>query len=246
MIKLLINLVKIIVAAFIALLLNSCTYKIDLGNDVKGNGKIKTEVRNIAQDFENIDVSNGIDVVLTQSSSKLVTVETDENIQKHIIVKVENGTLIIESDEDYECSSSPKVNVNMAVLTKINTSSGASITATNTIKSNNVVIDASSASEINMDIEAENITVEASSSSEITINGKAIKLEIDASSASDVNASKLFANEINVTASSSSDVAVYPILILNAKASSAANISYYKIPKSLKKEENSSGSIDQK
>ena len=92
-------LTKFIVAATIALLLNSCNIKTDFGNGEKGNGKITTEVRNIKESFVSIDVSTGIEVILEQSADKFVSVEAESNLQKLIDTKVANGVLIIEPNE---------------------------------------------------------------------------------------------------------------------------------------------------
>lgn len=245
MIKFMIHLAKIIVISFIALLFGSCNFNMNFGDGIKGNGKVTSEVRNISENFESIKVSHGIEVILTQSNNKLISVETDENIQNHIIIKVENGVLIVKADENYNTSKSPKVTINTPVINDLKASSASEISSTNVLKSNNMEIDASSGSEINIDIEAENISLESSSGSEITANGKAIKLQTNASSGSNINAQELMANEIIATASSGSDTDVFPILSLKAKASSGADISYHKSPKSIAIAESSGGSVSE-
>ena len=240
-----IHLAKIIVVSFIAILFGSCDFNINFGDGIKGNGKVISQVRNISENFESIKVSQGIEVILTQSNDKLVSVETDENIQNHIITEVENGTLIVKADENYRTSKSPRVTINMPTVSELKSSSDAEISSTNILKSNNIEVDASSGSEINVDIEAENMSLETSSGSEITANGKAMKLQTKASSGSSINATELMANEIIATASSGSSIDVFPILNLKAKASSGANIDYHKTPKSITKEESSGGSVSE-
>ena len=223
----------------------SCNYNINFGDGIKGDGKIIFEVRNISEDFKSIKVSNGIAVILTQSNDKLVSVETDQNIQNHIITKVENGILIIKADEDYNTNTSPKVTVNMPIINDLKASSAAQISSTNILKSNTIEMDASSGSDINVDVEAENISLQTSSGSEITANGKAIKLNTNSSSGSGIDTKKLLANDIIAKASSGSTIDVSPILSLKAKASSGANINYHTTPKSITKEVSSSGSVSQ-
>ena len=245
MIKFMIHLAKIIVISFIAILFGSCNLNWNFGDGIKGNGKVTSEVRNISENFESIKVSQGIEVILTQSNDKLISVEIDENIQKHIITKVENGILIVKADENYNTSKSPRVTIKMPIVSGLKASSAAEISSTNILKSNNIEIDASSGSEINIDVESENISLETSSGSEITANGKAISLQTHASSGSNIDAHELMANEIIATASSGSDIDVFPILSLKAKASSGANISYHKTPKNITIAESSGGSVGQ-
>ena len=94
-----------------------------------------------------------------------------------------------------------------------------------------------------MEVEYENITVEASSTGNITLRGKALKLETNASSASTIDASELMSNEVFANASSASDIKVYAIVKLDAKAESAGTISSVKKPKELRNEETSGGDI---
>ena len=52
MIKLLLNLVRIIVAACLALLFNSCRYDFEFGDGIKGNKNVTTEKRILDKDFK--------------------------------------------------------------------------------------------------------------------------------------------------------------------------------------------------
>lgn len=92
-------------------------------------------------------------------------------------------------------------------------------------------------------LEADKIDVSASSSSDIEMKGKALDLIISASSTATVDAKELWANNVVVTASSSATAKVYPIVSLKAKASSTADVLYYKEPKTINKETSSSGKV---
>jgi len=83
-------------------------------------------------DFTKIEVSNGIEVIVEQSTDKSVTVATDDNLQKLIRTKVENGVLIIEAEKSYNASETPKVTVKMPIIKGLNADSGAAINSKNT------------------------------------------------------------------------------------------------------------------
>lgn len=105
----------------------------------------------------------------------------------------------------------------------------------------------SSTAEIDIEyIESDKIDLTASSSSDIDLKGKALDLSVKASSTAKVNAKELLVNEVKVSSSSSSKVTVYPIVSLNAKASSASDIYYYNEPKTIEKNSSSSGSVKRK
>ena len=242
MIKAIILFTKLIIAAFIAILLTSCNRSVNFGNGINGSGNITTETRTITEDFKSIDVSSGIELILEQSDNKFISVKTDDNLQKLIITKVENGVLIISSEKGYDTNDAPIVKVRMPAINGLESSSGASILSKNTLITNNIVVKSTSGSEINIAVEADFITIESSSGSSIEVSGKALKLETSSSSGSSIDAKKLMVNEVISQASSGSNTEISPILSLKGTASSGSSIDYYKRPNSIIKEENSGGS----
>lgn len=243
MVKIVIYITKSIIAVLAALVLNSCQYTIDLGDNVKGSGNVATEKRLVSEDFTNIEVSQGIDLILTQSDTKSIEVEADDNILEHVETSISSGVLTIKMEKNVSTKSIRKVTVSIPIIEALSSSSGATITNNGTIKSNSLDLDASSGSEIDLSIEAENLISESSSGSEINLKGKALKLEANSSSGSEINASELLANEITAGSSSGSSIQVHPIVSLNAKASSGSTIKYFNLPKEVKKTSSSGGSI---
>ena len=226
-----------------ALLFSSCNPSFHFGNGIKGSGNITTETRTANDDFKSIEVSQGIKVNVEQGDSKSITVEADDNLQEHIITKIENGVLKIESDASYNSTETPIVNVKMPIISGLSASSGSEINSTTTLITNNINAKSSSGSRINIEVEADTITLESSSGSTIESSGKALKLETTSSSGSSIDAKNLQANEVIAQATSGSSTSVYPIVKLNAKASSGSSINYYKVPKTIAKEESSGGSV---
>lgn len=244
MIKLITLITKFIIAAIMALLFSSCVHStIHLGDGIKGSGNITTKTRDANQDFKRIEVSNGIKVIVTQADNKSISVEADDNLQQHIITKIENGVLKIEADESYNATETPIVNVKLPVINGLKTDSGSQITSTGVLISENMDVKAESGSEINIEVEADAIKIESESGSSIEASGKALKLETSSSSGSTIDAKNLMTNEIKANSESGSSSSIYPIVKLEAKASSGSSISYHKVPKTLSKEESSGGSI---
>jgi len=246
MLKIITILTKFIVATLIALLFASCGPNFTIGKGIKGSGNITTETRTVNQDFKSIEVSQGIKVIIEQTDNESISVEVDDNLQQHIITKIENGVFKVRSDESYYATKSPIVNVKTSTINGLKASSGSKITNIKTIKSDNLNVKSSSGSSIEIQAEADEITLESSSGSSIEVSGKAIKLETSSSSGSTIDAKDLMVNEVTSQTSSGSSTSVYPIVKLEAKASSGSLINYYKIPKTISKEEHSGGSVDQK
>lgn len=246
MIKLITLITKFIIAAIMALLFSSCVHtSINWNNGIKGSGNITTETRTVSQNFKRIEVSHGIKVIVAQSDNKSITVEADDNLQKHIITKIENGVLKIEADESYNSTETPLVNVKIPIINGLYTSSGSEITSSGVLITENIEVKSSSGSQINIEVEADNIKMESESGSSIEASGKALKSETSSSSGSTIDAKNLMANEIIAKSESGSNTSIYPIVKLEAKASSGSSIGYHKIPKTLSKEESSGGSINE-
>ncbi|WP_310558765.1 head GIN domain-containing protein [Flavobacterium sp.] len=245
MIKIITIITKFIVATLMALLFSSCNSGFNIGDGIKGSGNITTETRPAIQDFKSIEVSQGIKVNVEQADTKSITVEADDNLQEHIITKIENGVLKIESDKSYNSTETPVVNVKIPVVNGLSASSGSEINSSTTLVSTNINAKSSSGSRINIEVEADAITLESTSGSNIEASGKALKLETTSSSGSSIDAKDLMANEVIAQTTSGSSTSVYPILKLDANASSGSSIDYHKVPKTLAKEESSGGSVSE-
>lgn len=228
-----------------ALLFSSCNPSFHFGNGIKGSGNITTETRSANENFVSIEVSQGIKVNVEQADAKSITVAADDNLQKHIITIIENGVLKIKSDENYNSTETPVVNVKMPIIEGLIATSGSEINSTGTLISNTINAKSSSGSRINIEVEADEITLESTSGSTIEATGKALKLETTSSSGSTIDAKDLMANEVIAQTTSGSSTAVFPILKLTAKASSGSSIDYHKVPKTIVKEENSGGSVSE-
>ncbi|TGD59127.1 head GIN domain-containing protein [Flavobacterium humi] len=243
MIKFTTQLVRLIVAACIALLFNSCN---DIGTSIKGSGKVVSKERTV-QDFTKIEVSKGLECEVTQGDKTEVIVEADDNLQDGIITTVENGTLKITSKyNNYRNVASKKIKVQMPKISGLETTSGSNLVTTNTLKGENIYLKSSSGSDLEASLEVDKVILEATSGSNLTVGGKALEVSTASSSGSTIDAGKLMANDITSQSSSGSNSVVNPILSLKAHASSGSSIEYEKAPKNLNIQKNSAGDVSQK
>lgn len=244
MLKIITIITKFVVVTIIALLFGACNFG-DL-NSIKGSGNVTTEQRKVSGDFTNVEVSDDLEVEIQQSDKLEITVIADDNIQKEIVTKIEDGVLTISSNYgNYSDMASKKVIVKMPIIEGLQASSSSRITNKLPLKGNSITVSSSSAANINVTLEYENIQLSSSSGSNQEIKGKALSVEVKASSGSEINANELLANEIVAKSSSGSSINISPIVSLQAKASSGSSITYHKIPKSIQKEEHSGGNISQ-
>jgi hypothetical protein len=226
--------------ALVASLVISCQF-----NGITGSGNVITEKRIIEGNFTSIKAEKGLDIVLEQSQETEVTVIADDNLQKHITTKVFDGVLVISSEyNSYRNVRMKKVVAKMPKVDAIKISSGAHFESRNTIRSQNLTLEASSGATLNINVDAEKTNCEASSGGNMTIIGKSTNLETASSSGSSLNAEKLMANNVIASASSGSNNHVYPLVSLNANASSGGSINYHHVPKNLNKKSSSGGNVN--
>ena len=245
MIKVITLITKFIVITLMALFFGSCNQMGNI-NSITGSGHVTTEKRTVTGDFKNVEINNALDLVIEQSDKTEIIVEADDNLQKEITTKVENGVLVISCKfGNFINVSSKKITVKIPVIEGIEASSASTVNANTTLKGSNLNLASSSAASINLTTEYETVQLSTSSASNQTIKGKALHVEAEASSGSVINTTDLLANEVVASSSSGASITVHPIVNLKAKASSGGNITYNGTPKSIQKEENSGGSVHQ-
>ena len=236
------TLIKIIVTSILSLFLLSCNF--DLG--VRGNGNVITKERQIDSAFDHIEVGRGLEVHLTQDEIESLRVQADENLHDIIITKIEGHTLKIYTDKNISFSGTQKVMVSFKTISKISASSGSDVYSTNTISVENLELETSSGSDMELEVKVNSLHCKASSGSDLKITGTANSLVANASSGSDINAKNL--NTLNTDAKSSSgaDIIVNVSNELTAKAESGSDITYSGNPGKVYKSSGVSASIKQR
>ncbi|MBO9586090.1 MAG: DUF2807 domain-containing protein [Flavobacterium sp.] len=242
MIKIIIHITKFIIITITALLFASCNFNL---NTIEGSGNVTTEKRTVSGEFKNISVSNAIDLVIEQSDKTEITVEADDNLQKEIVTKVENGTLIIECKySSFRNITSKTVTVKLPAIHKIEASSASTVETKGLFLGEDITLGVSSAASMDLKIESDRISADAGSGGSIGIEGKALNLSASVSSGGSIDAEELKANDVRADASSGGTVSVYPILSLKADASSGGNINYSGDPKKIEKSASSGGNVN--
>ncbi len=232
---------KIIALVILVVSTTSCLF--DSFTGIKGNGNIRSEQRTIETPFDAIDVGQGIHVFLTQSSEQRIDVEADENIINLLKTEVKGHTLHIFLEKNVYRAAARNVYVNTSKIIHLATSSGARIQTGNTVKTDDLELDASSGSSMKLKITAQNIQCETSSGADIRIEGTTTFFQAKASSGSTIYASNMESENTTAKVSSGANMDVYASESLTAKASSGGDIDYAGNPKVIDKDTSSGGSV---
>ena len=230
------------VFAFLTFVLSSCWF---MGPSVKGNGNVTEEVRQVAE-FDQIHVSRGMNVYVSQGSPAKVVVIADNNLHEVIETKVEGGVLKVYVNENVRWAKEKKVMVTVEKLSGLETSSGSNVWSQNQIMSENLEMKATSGANITMDVNAKYLKAGCSSGANIRISGLAKEADLETSSGANLKGEELKAENCKMRASSGGNVSSTVNGRLEAHASSGGNVVYYGEPTETDVNTSSGGNIHKK
>ncbi len=232
--------IKILSLLFLTITLASCEFVI---GGIEGNGNVVTEERAFDGPINVIKASNGLEVELAEGSIQMAVVEADENLHEIIETELRNGVLHIKTTKNIRRATSKKITVVYNTLEGVEVSSGSKVTGMSTVVANDFYLKASSGAHMEMNLLVKDLTAQSSSGSDIKIKGQARNLEARSSSGSSIDAKELLALYANAKASSGSGITLNIENSLEAKSSSGGDIKYYGEPKTVSKNNSSSGSV---
>lgn len=185
--------------------LGACTHS------TNGNGKIASTDRTLAQ-FQTIDVSGAMNVLLATNKPQKVTITTDSNLLDDITTTVNNGTLYIAVKKDAYINPSvtPSVTIRVNKLTSIHTTGAVRINVTN--------------------LKADKFNLETEGASTVNLRGEVNDLSIITTGAAQVEAVPLEANNAEVSINGSGFVKVNAIKNLKIQIQGAGTVKYAGTP----------------
>jgi hypothetical protein len=210
----------------VLLIIGSSSCIISTHETIYGSGNVVSEERDIGE-FTGLKVSSGIDVVIRQGNEISLELEADDNLHEVIITEVVDNTLKIDTRKNIRKAKSKKVFLVYEDLNRIRISSSGDVTGENTLQTDRLDIDLSSAGDLNLEVEAEKISCDISSAGDARLSGSTEILMASLSSAGDLHAYELMAKKADVSCSSAGDARIYASEEFNLRSSSAGSI-YYK------------------
>ncbi len=193
--------------------------------DIRGNGNVKKETRTVSS-FDAIDVSSAFDIYLTQGNNESLEIEADDNLLDVIITEVRGGVLKIYVKENIRNSKTMKAYISFKMLSSIELSGACDLIGQNNFKFDNLDIEVSGASDIEMNMTAAKVYLDLSGASDIEFAGSANTMVIDASGATDLHALDFEVKECSIDASGASTIRVFVTEDLSVDASGASTVRY--------------------
>ncbi|MCD4737274.1 MAG: DUF2807 domain-containing protein [Bacteroidales bacterium] len=212
----------IMILSLLVLIQSGCVY--GLGG-IKGNGNVVKEERKVSS-FDGISVGGAFKVYLTQGSGYALVVEADENLLAVISTEVSAGTLKIKTTEDIRDSEALNIYITFKELKELDISGACNLVGENKFNLDDLDMECSGASNVEMEIDATEIEMDFSGASDIELAGSATKVNLDLSGASSLDAYDLQVNKLSADISGASHAKVSVSDELSADVSGAASIKY--------------------
>ena len=210
---------------FLLILLAVAVSACDTVFSVEGNGNIVKVQRDI-NSVDQLKVSGGFSVVLSQSESESLWVEADENLMDFIVTRVNSGVLEISSKESIKGSRDIVIYLTVKDLSEIDLSGAVDIKSEQELNFDEISISGSGASTLNLTLVTETITTDLSGANDVTLNGRAKNFIARLSGASDLNAFSFQVNNLNIKVTGAGDARVSVSETLRVSISGAGSVTY--------------------
>jgi len=186
------------------------------------------EKRNVPG-FTGINVSNAIDIYLSQGDEDGIAVSATEiKYRDRIKTEVKDGILTIWYNNEgmHWATGSKKLKayISFKSINRLKAAGASDVFINGILKANDFDLTLSGASDLRGAVDIVNLKASISGASDMTVSGKVGSLHIDASGASDLKDYGLVVQNCDAEASGASDIKITVEKELNARASGASDI----------------------
>ena len=211
--------ITMLIILFTPLLLTACIYSNGgFGDEVEEEWKVG--------DFDGIIVTSGVDINLSQGEVTRVIIRADEDIMDDVEVEVRGGRLEISVDRKWFRSGHVEADVTFRDIDLLDVNAGSDVEGRGLLRFDDLEIEASSGSDLELELEAREVSITASSGSDATLRGGCRDFIARASSGSDIDAFDFQVENARLDLSSGSDVKVWVTGSLEVDASSGSDVHY--------------------
>lgn len=211
-----------IALTFLLTLQSSCSYGF---GGIKGDGNVVKQDRKLSS-FSGLDVGGAFKVFLTQGDKESIVVEADENLLDIISTEVRGNTLVIKTTEDIRDSEALNIYLTFKDMNEMEISGACHLSGENKMKFENLDLDCSGASDVELKLGASSINLDCSGASQVELFGSAESVELDLSGAAHFDGYDLEADIYNTDISGASHAKIFVTRELSAEVSGAASLKY--------------------
>jgi hypothetical protein len=200
--------------------------------------------------FTGIDISSGIDAVVSVGGAQSVRAESPNQDQlDELVVEVRDGTLTAGTDWNlldllFFGDRQIKLHVTVPSLERASSSSGANVQVTG-LTADTAVLNASSGADLDLvGAAAAHFDIDVSSGADLNVEGSCETANAGSSSGATLRAERLTCAEVEIDVSSGADADVFASDAVTANASSGGDIIVHGNPPAVEQEASSGGEVD--
>lgn len=234
---------SLIIFTVTALIASGCHDEIfDLGCDVRGSGNYTTETREL-YNFDKVTTQQSGDIFVRQDTVESFKVVTDDNIHEFLKTRIQNGTLIIDSDRSIR-PGKLEFYIGMTDIKAFTVEGSSDITGMTPIKTDELSFVISGSGDIDFkNLTTKSINVTINGSGDVLLAGSGENSNIVISGSGDIVMDDMPVNTSNIIINCSGDIRVNVKEKLNVTISGSGDIYYKGSPKDINTNISGSGRL---
>ena len=184
-------------------------------------------------EFHGVQVATGIELILTEGSSREVAVSAaTTEFRDKIVTVVEGGILKIYYENKLKAPNNKKQKkdlkayVSYTKLDVLNANTGAVVKIDGILKSSSLKMEVHTGAEVNGKVEVNDLSVDQGTGSTVVLTGKADKLTVEGDTGSMFKGTELQTSNCNVTVSTGAGIFITVNKELNVKANTGGYVKY--------------------
>jgi len=216
---------NILGSIFLSILLISCNW---MGKTIHGDGNIITENRKVTK-AEKIVLKGNFDIVLVPGSVTSVSIETDENLQKYVLVSESNDELVFKTKSKFNLKSDHGIKITITTPRLI----GVHLAGSGNVKGNGkftggneLKIDIAGQGDVDLTVNTPKIEVDIKGSGNVNLQGETKSASFDIAGTGDCNAELLKSENASIKIAGNGNVKVYADVSLNIKIMGSGDVFY--------------------
>ncbi|HVP22083.1 MAG TPA: head GIN domain-containing protein [Anaerolineaceae bacterium] len=216
----------------VAFTISGCGITVDLGNVVRGSGRMSSDTREVSG-FTQVSILGSGDAQITKSDHESLKIEAEDNILPLITSEIQNGKLILGFKPNTSISTTLPIHFTITVkdLTGVEVN-GSSNVSVGDIQTSSMALAIHGSGNINLaSLQANSLSIVDTGSGDMYINsGKVDSQQISISGSGTYSAPNLESQTAAATVSGSGNVTVWAKGTLNAVISGSGSVSYFGSP----------------
>lgn len=225
---------KYILILLMCITLAACTHVKtgDGSKEIEKNGSEVTDKRAVAS-FNRLEINGVFKVFLKQGEQESLVIETDKAIAKHILSKVENNTLYLSMENDYDFGDLDPIKIYIQVkdLQSLKNEGVGTIACQNPLNLDNLTVECEGVGAIDLNISANKLIVKSETVGAMTLAGKVKDADITHNGVGVLQAFDLLTQNLKLSSEGVGAAEVYASESIDINANGVGSVQYKGNPK---------------